>query len=55
MLHTLKDPKWVRENPSARAEDLMEAFSDKNIKAIFATIGGDDSPPAIASSCSQWG
>lgn len=43
MPHTLKDPKWIKENPRARAEDLMQAFSDKNIKGIFATIGGDDS------------
>ena len=28
--------------PQARAEDLMAAFADPQIKAILATIGGDD-------------
>ena len=26
MPHTLKDPKWIAENPQARADDLMQAF-----------------------------
>ncbi|MFC9917216.1 S66 family peptidase [Agromyces binzhouensis] len=29
-------------SPSARAADLMSAFSDPSIRAILATIGGDD-------------
>ncbi|PID33416.1 LD-carboxypeptidase [Candidatus Saccharibacteria bacterium] len=29
-------------SPKERAEDLMRAFSDKEIKAIFTTIGGSD-------------
>jgi muramoyltetrapeptide carboxypeptidase LdcA involved in peptidoglycan recycling len=37
-------PTTRRKSPSAkeRANDLMEAFKDKNIKAIIATIGGSD-------------
>ena len=43
MPHTLSDPDWLRSHPQARAEDLMQAFSDPDIKAIISTIGGDDS------------
>lgn len=43
MKHTLKSMEWVRDNPQARAEDLMEAFADPSIKGIISTIGGDDS------------
>ena len=43
MPHTRRDPLWVYQNPKARAEDLMQAFADPEIKAIFSTIGGDDS------------
>jgi muramoyltetrapeptide carboxypeptidase LdcA involved in peptidoglycan recycling len=41
--HALRDPKWISLKPKARADDLMEAFSDPSIKAIISTIGGDDS------------
>ena len=40
-----KEYPTTRKNGSAlkdRANDLMEAFSDKNVKAIFTTIGGTD-------------
>ena len=43
MPNTLKGSKYVYENPQKRAEDLMQAFSDSSIKAIFACIGGNDS------------
>lgn len=43
MPHTLADPDWIYRNPEARAEDLMLAFSDPEIKGIISTIGGDDS------------
>jgi muramoyltetrapeptide carboxypeptidase LdcA involved in peptidoglycan recycling len=33
----------LRANPQTRAEDLMAAFADPEIKAIFSNIGGDDS------------
>jgi muramoyltetrapeptide carboxypeptidase LdcA involved in peptidoglycan recycling len=41
--HALKPADWIYNNPKARAEDLMDAFSDPTIKAIFTNIGGDDS------------
>ena len=41
--HALNDADWLARHPQARAEDLMEAFADPAIKAIVATIGGDDS------------
>jgi muramoyltetrapeptide carboxypeptidase LdcA involved in peptidoglycan recycling len=41
--HALRSPEWLERNPRARADDLMEAFSDPSVKAIVATIGGDDS------------
>ena len=40
--HALRDAEWLWRNPPARAADLMEAFADSSIKAIIATIGGDD-------------
>lgn len=43
MPHTLAEPDWLAQNPKARAGDLMQAFLDPSIKAIFSTIGGDDS------------
>ena len=43
MPHTRRDPQWLYQNPEARAEDLMQAFSDASIKAIFSTVGGDES------------
>ncbi|HBM91324.1 MAG TPA: LD-carboxypeptidase [Rhodospirillaceae bacterium] len=41
--NALRDPAWIAANPEARADDLMEAFSDSSIKGIFSIIGGDDS------------
>jgi muramoyltetrapeptide carboxypeptidase LdcA involved in peptidoglycan recycling len=43
MPNTLRDPQWLYQNPKARAEDIMRAFADRSIKAIFSAIGGDDS------------
>ena len=43
MPNTLKDADWLRRNPKARADDLMQAFADPSIKGIFSTIGGNDS------------
>ncbi|MDK2982449.1 MAG: hypothetical protein PWQ55_2796 [Chloroflexota bacterium] len=43
MPHTLADPDWLQAHPQARAEDLMQAFHDPSIRAIFSTIGGEDS------------
>ena len=33
----------LRNNPQMRAEDINSAFADSGIKAIFTSIGGDDS------------
>ncbi len=41
--HALRSAEWLDKNPKARAMDLMEAFANPNIKAIFTNIGGDDS------------
>lgn len=43
MEHTLKGSKFIRMNPEKRAKDLMDAFSNNEIKGIFSCIGGDDS------------
>lgn len=43
MQHTLKDLNWVKLNPRARADDLVEAFADPSVKGIISTIGGEDS------------
>jgi muramoyltetrapeptide carboxypeptidase LdcA involved in peptidoglycan recycling len=34
---------FLRENPQIRAKDINDAFSDLEVKAIFVSIGGDDS------------
>lgn len=43
MPNTLKGTEFIYNNPQKRAEDLMMAFKDKSIKAIFSCIGGDES------------
>ncbi|CAN2925164.1 S66 family peptidase [Streptococcus dysgalactiae] len=43
MPNALKGSKFVYENPKLRAKDLMDAFSDISVKAIFTTTGGNDS------------
>jgi muramoyltetrapeptide carboxypeptidase LdcA involved in peptidoglycan recycling len=42
MSNTLKGSEYLYKNPKARAEDMMQAFADKEIKAIFSNIGGDE-------------
>lgn len=37
-----KSPGFLAANPQARADDINAAFSDPSIKAIIATIGGND-------------
>ncbi len=34
---------FLRENPQIRAKDINDAFADPEVKAIFTSIGGDDS------------
>ena len=41
--HALRDADWLDRNPKARADDLMEAFTDETIDGIISTIGGEDS------------
>ncbi|WP_353117108.1 S66 peptidase family protein [Myroides odoratus] len=41
--HALQSAQWIYEHPEARAADLMEAFQNPEIKAIFSTIGGEES------------
>lgn len=43
MTNTLKGSEFIYNNPQARVDDLHQAFSDPEIKAIIACIGGDDS------------
>lgn len=40
---TRMDPRFTRDNPEVRAKDINEAFADTGVKAIFASIGGNDS------------
>lgn len=43
MPHTLAPEEYVAAHPEARAADLMQAFADPEVKAIFCCIGGSDS------------
>ncbi|NCU16649.1 S66 family peptidase [Pallidibacillus pasinlerensis] len=43
MPYSLKGSEFIYNHPEARAEDLMNAFKDPSIKAIFSNIGGDES------------
>lgn len=42
MPNALKGSKFVANHPELRVKDLMDAFSDYSISAIFCAIGGDD-------------
>ena len=42
MPNALKGIDYLYRHPEARARDLMDAFRDSTIKAIFCAIGGDD-------------
>lgn len=42
MPHALLGSDFVAKHPELRAKDLMDAFRDKSISAIFSSIGGDD-------------
>lgn len=43
MPHARAEAQWLKSHPKERADDLMAAFRDPKIKAIIASIGGDDS------------
>ena len=40
--HSLKGLDFIKDHPEARAEDLIQAFSDDSIDIILCAIGGDD-------------
>ncbi|MGP1577243.1 MAG: S66 family peptidase [Treponema sp.] len=40
--NALKGMEFLEKNPKARAEDLLEALSDRTIDMILCAIGGDD-------------
>lgn len=42
MKNALKSADFLYDNPQARAEDMMEAFSNPEYKGIICSIGGDD-------------
>jgi len=42
MPNSLKGSEYLYNNPKARAEDMMNAFKDKEIKAIISNIGGEE-------------
>lgn len=42
MPNALKGSTFVDKHPELRAKDLMDAFRDETISAIFCAIGGDD-------------
>ncbi len=42
MPHALKGSSFVYEHPELRAKDLMDAFLDDEVAAVFCAIGGDD-------------
>ena len=47
MSNTLKDIDYIKYHPEARAQDLKYAFLNKDIKAVFCTIGADDTYKTI--------
>ena len=42
MPNALKGRDYLYRHPEARAQDLMDAFRNPEIKAVFSAIGGDD-------------
>lgn len=42
MPNALKGIDYLYQHPEARAQDLMDAFRDPEIKVVFNAIGGDD-------------
>lgn len=42
MPNALKGVDYLDRHPEARASDLMDAFRDPSIRAVFSAIGGDD-------------
>ncbi len=42
MPHALKGSEFIAKNPQLRAQDLMDAFKDSSVSAVFCAIGGYD-------------
>lgn len=42
MPNALKGSEFVANHPEFRAKDLMDAFNDNTVSAVFCAIGGDD-------------
>ena len=47
MPNALKDEKYIKDHPEARAADLKQAFMDESINGIICAIGGDDTYKTI--------
>jgi len=47
MNNSLKGVNFLKNHPEARAQDLKQAFLDKDIKMIITAIGGDDTYKTI--------
>ncbi|MBR6748788.1 MAG: LD-carboxypeptidase [Clostridia bacterium] len=41
--HSMKGSAYLAEHPQARAEDILWAFSNPDVRAVIANIGGSDS------------
>lgn len=41
--NSMRGSEFLSKNPQARAEDIMWAFENKDIKAVIANVGGNDS------------
>lgn len=41
--NALRGSEYLSKNPKARAEDIMWAFENKEVRAIIANVGGNDS------------
>ncbi|MEG2116776.1 MAG: LD-carboxypeptidase, partial [Clostridia bacterium] len=44
----LRGSEFLTQNPKARADDIMWAFENQNVKAIIANVGGNDSIKVIS-------
>ena len=45
--NSMKGTEYLSRNPGSRAEDILWAFENKEVKAIIANIGGNDSIKVI--------
>src|SRR5690606_20806452 len=41
--NALRGSEYLTKNPQARAEDILWAFESREIKAVIASVGGNDS------------